>query len=82
MINTDGGPAFPIHVKDISGGFVGYNGMSLRDHFAATCPVTFDEFIKIFGLLDACAPSFITIQRYANFRMEYADAMLAAREVK
>lgn len=64
---NDGGPAFPI----TENGLQGYNGMLLRDYFAARAMI---------GMLSSPnAPNDATLAEYAY---KLADAMLAAREVK
>lgn len=70
-IYTDGGPAFPCEVVPKFDGMV-YDGMSLRDYFAAKAMASFldgnynDKDFKM--------------EATGAYRM--ADAMLAAREAK
>lgn len=85
-----GGPAFPElgnvgHNSD----WQSENGMTLREYFAAHCPITMREAYEtwrhsgnvLYGL------SYSTERRgfmewWAIIRFEYADAMIAAREDK
>ena len=62
MVTNTGGPAFPTGNA--------YQGMTLRDYFAAKALValaTYEEYHP---------------ERAAKYAYEYADAMLAAREQK
>ena len=53
-------------------------GMSLRDYFAAHCPITFSEFVAGWNkTAQATTPE--TLAAFSRFRFLYADAMLAAR---
>jgi hypothetical protein len=63
---NDGGPAFPKH------GYVGRDGMTLRDWFAGQALV---------GLIADPSRDGSTDDR-ARYAYAYADAMLRAREVK
>ena len=65
---NDGGPAFPI----TENGLQGYNGMTLRDWFAGQA---------LAGLLSLARPD-ASIINDAYTSYSFADAMLAAREVK
>lgn len=65
----DGGPAFPRDER-----FLGHNGMSLRDWFAAHAP---EMPSKWYGLRPAGEPVMASM---AAWRFAFADAMLAARE--
>jgi len=64
---NDGGPAFPRHAYD------GHDGMTLRDWFASQALA---GLLAKYGLGEA-EPESMAADSYA-----YADAMLAAREVK
>jgi hypothetical protein len=83
----DGGPAFPIEGKlkvDSYGDVVGFvidhqRGMTLRDYFAAHCPITFTEFLKGWKRPDD-ANTEAAFDRFAELRLEYAAAMLKARQ--
>lgn len=82
MDKNDGGPAFP------RAGFEAdidraserdtypQEGMSLRDYFAAHCPLTLTEWVQ------GKNPDYIQqdtfMLEYAEFRVKYADAMLEA----
>lgn len=66
---NDGGPAFPAHWNGLQ---AAQHGMTLRDWFAGQA---------LMGLLPSKGVvGFPTA--YAQVAYEYADAMLAAREVK
>ena len=78
----DGGSAFP--VASPSRG----TGMSLRDALAINCPMTMEEFLKVYGrsemqdlfgggLYDHERREFLKM--FAQFRYEYADAMIAEK---
>ena len=54
-------------------------GLSLRDYFAAHCPISFGEFVNGWKRT-ATASTSETMEAYARFRVLYADAMLAARK--
>ena len=70
MSNT-GGPAFPTEHTDTSGL---YDGMTLRDYFAAKA---------MQGLIERGFTEFGNRESaYANLAYVYADAMLKAREQK
>jgi hypothetical protein len=88
---NDGGPAFPIPLTDDqeqewnrSMGGVSANGMSLRDYFAAHCPITIEEAVDIaIGAEELIAGERKLddlLRFYADLRLRYADAMLAARD--
>lgn len=55
-------------------------GMTLRDYFAAHCPIGFETYLK--GLSPAMIEKGITaaLESYVTARFQYADAMLKARE--
>ena len=82
----DGGPAFPLPAHPGANGEQPYPiyGMSLRDWFAGTCPLTPQSYAPVYGM------EFDEILRhpdhakmfwmlFADERHLYADAMLAAR---
>ena len=76
MVNNTGGPAFPTEHTDTSGL---YDGMTLRDYFAAKAMTTMFypaimESIRTDEDLDCL--------KVAGFAYAMADAMLAAREQK
>ena len=79
---NDGGPAFPTLMKcgDL---VVSDGGMSLHDYFAAHCPITQPEAVEIANdlnvLIDAERNLEGLMRWYADLRVRYADAMLAAR---
>lgn len=59
----------------------GQKGMTLRDYFAAHCPMTLTEYIT--ALPDDAKRDFTTERLFSGFaqkRMEYADAMIKERE--
>jgi len=66
---------------------VSYNGMSLRDYYAAHAPIDFAFAMRVFGWNDDNGPSSLTHDAdrisflcvWAALRYEYADEMLAAR---
>ena len=64
MSNNTGGPAFPLNLKE-----KWYEGMSLRDYFAAKA---------MQGLLSSDVEA--SIEQFAAKSYEMADAMLKARE--
>lgn len=75
-----GGPAFPSHG---SMGEVAHEGMTLRDYFAAHAPITLTdavEFLDTYGgeVVGPWRPEKV-LQTLAELRVEYADAMIAAR---
>ena len=71
MKKQDGGPAFPTEGVVCSDGIL-YEGMTLRDYFAAKA---------MHGLIERGFTEFGTsASMYANLAYEYADAMLKARE--
>ena len=63
-----GGPAFPAQFFDERA-----TGMSLRDYFAANCPITWTE------AQEYNDTGFDEVAFFANVRYEYADAMIAER---
>jgi hypothetical protein len=76
----DGGPAYP-SVNDITADNFktsGHAGLSIRDYFAAHCPIAFTEFLVGWKKTNESTTT-EAMQRYAGFRFEYADAMIAAR---
>lgn len=80
----DGGPAFAC--SGLSGlpndqFLYGNNGMSLREYFAAHCPITLSEFLMGWKLAKE-APTEVALARFAAFRFDYADAMLYERAKK
>ena len=82
---VDGGLAFPYRETDANGQYWHHYGMTLRDYFAARCPLTFEESAKIYGMelseimrsTDHTA-GFTAMD--ADLRASWADAMLAARK--
>jgi hypothetical protein len=89
---SDGGPAFPTEqtkymftgddvgkMEMVEGTKVLSGGMSLRDYFAAHCPVTYSEFLHgCSGAQTATAKE--SLDAYSRLRLEYADSMLKARQ--
>ena len=87
MIAYNGGPAFPTELHNpgnvgVTGfdrevvppkSFAEYSGMSLRDYFAAHCPITFNE------ALDFNVGGGDDMKFFTAMRLEYADAMIAER---
>lgn len=77
-------PAFPFKPEyNDNGASQVYEGMTLRDYFAAHCPMTIVEFghgLEAIGHEDASADQMLTA--FARIRYNYADAMLKAREAK
>jgi hypothetical protein len=93
MSNKDGGPAFPRIdvIEDFGNGFHGVQGtagMTLRDYFASHAPFTLDDVphhrshkaTRLGPLYSDPIPLAERLATLAKLRMEYADAMLAARE--
>lgn len=81
---NDGGPAFPIPNDPRPGAYEAHPGMSLRDYFAATAPITMAEVVQYYRRyphinVDVERGAFLSLM--ADLRYQYADAMLAAREV-
>ncbi len=85
----DGGFAFPLAAIPPTATFDGQMhrhtlfqpanpGMSLRDYFAAHCPITFSEFLQGWKRTHEASTD-EALERYAEFRFEYADAMLTAK---
>lgn len=86
---NDGGPAFPWAVNM-------RGGMSLRDYFAAKAPITLADAVVAAGIASSapsvdCAVVSAMIDAtnrakafamLAQLRLDYADAMIQAREVK
>lgn len=78
----DGGPAFPIPGLHDDADF---NGMTLRDYFAAKAPISLDDAMLAVlhnpSHISTLAPSrrMEVFAKLAEMRLEYADAMLAAR---
>lgn len=59
-----------------------HSGMSLRDYFAAHAPFTYQDAFDRLDLEGECVgpwPVHRVMERLAELRMEYADAMLEAR---
>jgi hypothetical protein len=76
----DGGPAFPNNEqRDANGSCVvePSGGMSLQDYFAAHCPITLTEFLIGWTKTKESTGS-EAMSRFAELRIEYADAMIAA----
>jgi hypothetical protein len=81
----DGGCAFPVpNDANVNG----QQGMSLRDAMAKDCPMTMEEFLKVYGrseMQDLFGGGLYDIDRgeflkmFAQFRYEYADAMIAEK---
>jgi hypothetical protein len=83
----DGGCAFPNVPADPQ--YTKWEeGMSLRDAMAINCPMTMEEFLKVYGrsemqdlfgggLYDHERREFLKM--FAQFRYEYADAMIAEK---
>ena len=76
-------PAFPQHswqrIDKVEEGRC-EPGMTIRDYFAAHCPVTFSDFRSNYpdgGHLNIADH----LSLYADFRWQYADAMLKDREI-
>jgi hypothetical protein len=65
-----GGPAFPVLIVDRPKELAHFNGMTLRDYFAA----------KAMQGMMAC-PGSIRVNDDANFAYQMADEMLKAREL-
>jgi len=87
---NDGGPAFPAPLETaLMAGLKPSNGalgMTLRDYFAANAPITVaDAMVAVaadsasIGTLQKSARARV-MAMLAEMRLEYADAMLAARE--
>lgn len=53
-------------------------GMSLRDYFAAHCPLTFTEFLAGWKF-SATATTSEALKAWAEIRTDYAAGMLSAR---
>ena len=77
MAKNDGGPAFP-NVGDNSPEFPFYDGMTLRDWFAAHAP-PIPELEALMHRHDDPEGSSSSVQVDAAYRYRHADAMLAAR---
>lgn len=77
---NDGGPVFPWTADRADRG--GIPGMSMREYFAAHCPITLEEASEIaqdLGVKIDLEPNLKNLIRwYADLRVCYADAMLAA----
>lgn len=58
----------------------GDQGMSVRDYFAAHCPITFTEYMRGEPLKSNDLSTDDFFERFCNLRMRYADAMLKARK--
>ena len=79
MSNAKNYPAFPVSIGSHDGHQDStltwqYPGISIRDYFAASCPITF-ECANDYNMSGDNPMAF-----YAAMRYEYADAMLAERE--
>ena len=71
MSNTKtGGPAFPVVIVDRPKELAHFNGMTLRDYFAAKAMQGFLATVKV-----GCPDDLIAVDAY-----NLADAMLKARE--
>jgi hypothetical protein len=60
-------------------------GMTLRDYFAAHAPITYRDAFDILDQEMECVgpwPVMRVLDRLAELRMDYANAMIAAREAK
>jgi hypothetical protein len=87
-IPKDGGYAFPFpgptegeYTRDRN------EGMTLRDYFAASCPMTLAEYTKAYGIDTLTAMMREPEEQwktmlilFAQYRYDYADAMLEARQ--
>lgn len=84
----DGGPAFARPAAWFNGTTMSrsQDGMTLRDYFAAKAPITVDDAMVAAGADSSCigtlprAKRIEVLEVLAAMRLEYADAMLAARE--
>lgn len=56
-----------------------FHRTTLRDQFAMHCPITITEFMNA-HTTEYGADAHEDLEHYAQFRYEYADCMLAARE--
>ncbi len=78
-INT-GGPAFPI----VGQWGVSEQGMTLRDYFAAHSPITLTDAVEFLdtygGEVTGPWPPKEVLRTLADLRIEYANAMLKARD--
>lgn len=69
-----GGPAFPTDTEQqIGSGTWHFEGMTLREYFAAHCPITWTE-AQEYNCSNTDEMIFFTSIRY-----EYADAMISER---
>mgnify|MGYP001588333858 CR=1 FL=1 len=68
-------PAFPCEWDYISSTRAEANGMLLRDYFAAHCPITIED---AGNFNRGYTGDFMDF--YAKIRIQYADAMLKARQ--
>ena len=75
MSNNTGGPAFPTEVVMTNDG-IKYDGMTLRDYFAAKAMQGIIQSDKYMGVIGVNGGQFSHAQR----AYEMADAMLKARE--
>jgi hypothetical protein len=82
-----GGPAFPSGLIDPSTPDDAvqslHNGMTLRDYFAAHAPITLTDAVEFLdtygGEVTGPWPPQKVLRTLADLRVEYADAMLQAR---
>jgi hypothetical protein len=85
MSNTNtGGPAFPCDWDYINSNREAANGMTLRDYFAAHAPITLTDAVEFLdtygGEVTGPWPPQEVLRTLADLRVEYANAMLKARE--
>lgn len=83
----DGGPAHPMKYlqghrdgagtwKDMNG-WTWEPGLSKREHYAATCPITMTEFMN--AIPNTGKPTGdVAVKAYCILRTQYADALIAA----
>jgi hypothetical protein len=85
-----GGPAFPASSGWDSQGnwcrnYTDNEGMTLRDYFAAHAPITLTDAVEFLdtygGEVTGPWPPQKVLRTLADLRVEYADAMLQARNV-
>ncbi len=81
-MKNSGGPAFPT-LAVVGDAALSDGGLTVRDYFAANCPITIKEAVDIANGLEV---PFDTdrdldglLRFYADLRVRYADAMLAVR---
>lgn len=69
-------PAFPFFNDENL-----YPGITKREYFAATCPITYELYCKMVVQAGIEVETLLeTLTGYANLRYKYADAMLAESE--